>query len=477
MQRTAFPHTLFLIVFLSSFSFRSAPRRPGRNKFLKSPHRCLRHPTIWEERLSDGSLHFGSTHLELGCEHPGSADDSMAQLVCIRFDRLQIPPGALILSAYIQFTAYGDSPSADVFDFSIAAEAGAHSAPLPDETAQDTAYALSSRAVTDSIRWASDEENRLLWHTPNASGEAQRTPDLSALVQQITDRDGWHYENAISFLFRGTGSRVAFSYEKNPARAAVLRVAYTLLPLPQPAPESLSADGVTNLDDNDGCILGTTQAMEYRTADGVDWKPCGNDKTDGLCAGRYWVRYAAKPGYAESDSIPADIAQYVTDITLQPGANETQMSFTWYSKYRAGRRSQVQIALKSAMEGDAFPDGAAQTFTGKNRYSSRCLSNSVTVSGLLPGTEYVYRLGDGTGYSDPFFFSTQNPAEFAFLFVGDPQIGASGGWRRDARGWQATLDAALGAFPDTPPSSSVRETRSSRKATRTNIPGFSRRSS
>ena len=216
----------------------------------------------------------------------------------------------------------------------------------------------------------------------------------------------------------------------------------------QSAPATLGATGATNSRDNDGSITGTTDAMEYRRAGTEPWKRCTRGATQNLPAGEYQVRYAAKPSCHASPCVTVSVAQYVRDVTLQPAADETQMHFTWYSKYGRDQQSVVQIALQSDMTGDAFPAASASTFTGENRYSSGYQSNSVIVSGLRPGTDYVYRLGTGAGYSQPFCFSTQDPQDYHFILVGDPQIGASGGLIRDTREWSETLYAAVSAYPD-----------------------------
>ena len=216
----------------------------------------------------------------------------------------------------------------------------------------------------------------------------------------------------------------------------------------QTAPAALGTTGATNTRDNDGSITGTTDAMEYARTGAESWKRCTQGFTQNLPSGEYQVRYAAKPSCHAGPSVTVSIAQYVQDVTLQPGADETQMQFTWYSKYGRDQQSVVQIALQSDMPGEAFPAATAVTFNGENRYSNGYQSNSVTVSGLRPDTDYVYRLGTGAGYSQTFRFSTQNPADYHFILVGDPQIGASGGLVRDTRAWNETLCAAVSAYPD-----------------------------
>lgn len=44
---------------------------------------------------------------------------------------------------------------------------------------------------------------------------------------------------------------------------------------------------------NDGAILGTTHEMEYRVADGVEWKQCSENNTESLSPGDYLVRTKA----------------------------------------------------------------------------------------------------------------------------------------------------------------------------------------
>jgi hypothetical protein len=56
-----------------------------------------------------------------------------------------------------------------------------------------------------------------LWAPPawaeRQQGLAQRTSDLSAVVQEIVNRPGWASGNAISLVITGSGQRVAKSFE------------------------------------------------------------------------------------------------------------------------------------------------------------------------------------------------------------------------------------------------------------------------
>jgi PilY1 beta-propeller domain len=52
------------------------------------------------------------------------------------------------------------------------------------------------------------------------------TPDLSSIVQEIVNRDGWQDDNSMAFIVTGTGRRTASSYEGNSGSAPLLHVEY-----------------------------------------------------------------------------------------------------------------------------------------------------------------------------------------------------------------------------------------------------------
>ena len=55
----------------------------------------------------------------------------------------------------------------------------------------------------------------------------QRSSDLSAVVQEIVDREGWVSGNAMAFMIMGSGKRVADSREGGSDKAAVLHIEYS----------------------------------------------------------------------------------------------------------------------------------------------------------------------------------------------------------------------------------------------------------
>ena len=55
----------------------------------------------------------------------------------------------------------------------------------------------------------------------------QRTPDLSALLQEIVDRPGWRSGNAVALILSGAGRRTARAYDGLQAGAPLLHVELT----------------------------------------------------------------------------------------------------------------------------------------------------------------------------------------------------------------------------------------------------------
>ncbi|WP_420151688.1 fibronectin type III domain-containing protein [Spirosoma sp.] len=69
------------------------------------------------------------------------------------------------------------------------------------------------------------------------------------------------------------------------------------------------------------------------------------------------------------------------------------------------------------------------------------LYHSVHFQNLKPATQYSYRIGDGTHWSEWFHFKTaqDRPAPFAFLYFGDAQNDIRSLWSRAIRGAYTTL--------------------------------------
>lgn len=142
-------------------------------------------------------------------------------------------------------------------------------------------------------------------------------------------------------------------------------------------------------------------------------------------------------------------ASQFTNITLNVGADQTQRNLVWYSD--SSEPGKVQVALGSDMNGGAFPvTHTVFRATAGNTSVPGFRNFKAAITGLMPDTEYVYRVGAENDWSEVYRFTTDGSGtSFSFLFAGDPQIGSSGNTANDASGWNITLDKAADWFPDT----------------------------
>lgn len=161
------------------------------------------------EEASAGGVNLTSSDLEL-------IDDGGAQTVGIRFAAVAIPRGARILTAWVQFQV--DEVSTATATLKIDGEAAGSAAVFAVATRN-----ISSRQRTAAaVSWVPAP-----WPTEGAAGSAQRTPDLSAVVQEIVVRPGWTSGNALALIVTGTGKRVAEAHDGLPSAAPLLHVEYT----------------------------------------------------------------------------------------------------------------------------------------------------------------------------------------------------------------------------------------------------------
>ena len=148
-----------------------------------------------EERAS-GSLNFTSSDLEL--VNDGTTGD---QTVGLRFSGLDIPQGAVITNAYLQFQ--GDETDTVATSLQIHGE----------DTDNALAFArskfnVSSRQPTSAtVAWTTDG-----WTTISEAGAQQQTEDISAIIQEIVNQPGWTPNNSIALLITESGERTAESF-------------------------------------------------------------------------------------------------------------------------------------------------------------------------------------------------------------------------------------------------------------------------
>jgi hypothetical protein len=163
------------------------------------------------EEIDSDWMYFGSSDLEL------IRDKDHQQMVGLRFINVEIPEGAQITNAYIQFTSEEVSTDESTI-LNIYAQSVADAPKFTSETASITNRVRAASSVTWDVP---------VWDTVHENGEKQRTPDLKSMVQEVVGLEGWESSNAMVFMFNGTGKRTAESYDGSAAYAPTLHVEYT----------------------------------------------------------------------------------------------------------------------------------------------------------------------------------------------------------------------------------------------------------
>ena len=159
-------------------------------------------------------------------------------------------------------------------------------------------------------------------------------------------------------------------------------------------------------------------------------------------------------------------------VSMVPGADETKMNYAWYSK--TADEAKIRISTNVDMSKTTEADGSNtysenyKEFTGTSKEYKKIddvtyYANKVTITELKENTTYYYQcLVDGK-WTSVKKFKTGDTSNFSFLYVGDPQIGASKGQtptesseaqsadiaaRNDAFSWNKTLTAAISEHSD-----------------------------
>ncbi|MEE9355516.1 MAG: PilC/PilY family type IV pilus protein [Methylococcaceae bacterium] len=157
-----------------------------------------------EQVAPNGSIDVtGSSDLEL-------INDGNDQLVGIRFDSVDIPVGATIESAEIEFEV--DEKKTGATSLTIYGQMELN--PVNFSSAN-----ISSRTnLTTPVNWSDvpvKEENEKL-----------TTPDITGIVEEVIGQSGWSSGNSMVFIFTGSGKRTVESYNGESSAAPLLRITY-----------------------------------------------------------------------------------------------------------------------------------------------------------------------------------------------------------------------------------------------------------
>ena len=294
---------------------------------------------VWEGRVIDdtddteeldpsGTPEDGSGDLEFPYEDAGMGDK---QLVAIRWQDVGVPKGATILDAWIEFTV--DEIEEDLH-VSVIIEGELN--PNPPTFTETTPSEIADRQPRTTAQAIYEPEH---WATV---GDKHQTSDISPVIQEIVNQDGWVAGNALVLIIRDNpanpskGNRTAESYSGGEGNRPFLHIEYTLgyAGVPSPAdgaidvprdvvlgwePGALAApvNGHTvylseNFNDvNDG-IGGITQsAASYTPPQRLDWGTT------------YYWRVDEDSGPPDNLLFEGDVWSFTTELLAYPVENVT----------------------------------------------------------------------------------------------------------------------------------------------------------
>jgi len=190
------------------------------------------------------TIDLTSTDLEFMYDNdPNDPNDE--QVVGLRFVDVGIPKGTTIASAYVQFDADDIDDDRHVGDAHILIEGELN--PNPG-TFEDTLNNITARPRTTAIV----EWDPAQWMETHLQSPDEATSDISSIIQEIVDQDGWAAGNALVLIFSqdpanpSVGIREAGSFDgagNDTARRPRLHITTVVEVATQPSPAD-GAEGV-----------------------------------------------------------------------------------------------------------------------------------------------------------------------------------------------------------------------------------------
>ncbi len=319
------------------------------------------------EENSAGVVDATSTDLEL------VEDAGMKQKVGLRFNLIDVPQGANITQAYLQFTV--DEPNSDVTNLVVSGEDTNNAVPFAT-----TNFELTNKTKTSAtVNWSPPA-----WTTEGASGLDQRTPDLSSILQEIVDRPGYSQNNSIALFVSGTGERTAESYNGSSSAAPQLCINYTTAAgcptMGLPCDDGLACtvndvidnnckcSGTFQDGDNDGFCDAEDQCPNFddaligTTCDDGDSTTINDVYTNNcICEGFFITGNSV----CRRISVGADDAEESTDNgNVDLGSSDIELVFDWSNQVAGFRFSNISIPQGAFITNASIQFAVDETTTG-----------------------------------------------------------------------------------------------------------------
>ncbi len=169
----------------------------------------------------DDSPYTNGAVLNITHQPAGAADEH--QRIGLRFQNIEVPRGATITKAYIALVPRTtNAPDAGLL-LDIKLEDAANAAPFSTTSGDLT----STSTVSAVVPWLAGD-----W----VQGQTEKTPDLSAQLQQVTNRTDWCGGNDVAFYIEPSAvtnlTRAAYSFDGDPSQQPQLVVEYDPATIP-----------------------------------------------------------------------------------------------------------------------------------------------------------------------------------------------------------------------------------------------------
>ncbi|MDP3640809.1 MAG: LamG-like jellyroll fold domain-containing protein [Nanoarchaeota archaeon] len=342
-----------------------------------------------EEAVSSGAVSLTSTDLEL------VTDVSTVQEVGMRFTNVNIPQGATIRSAYVQFTV--DEMGSDTTNLVFYGE-DIDNANIFSTATQN----ITKRTKTNaSIAWNSVPA----WNTIGAAGDDQKTPNLAAIIQEIVNRPGWAANQALAIIVNGSGRRTAVAYDGGAGSAPLLLVNFTTLESSEKVPTNSSVVPFYTNQSNP-----TTLTLDVNSSQLVTfWVNASG--TIGTVSSFFASAALVNTPSIEENSSAVDITIRGETINpkvfaLLPAANST---FNVSKSIEIGTNVTDNVLVSAVLANITLPNGTSQLLTLAN-----ALGDKYNTSFIIPEAHGQYNItfvandtSDNRNATEKTFFSVE----------------------------------------------------------------------
>lgn len=152
------------------------------------------------EEGTNGQIDLTNDDLDLG----QLSGFESAKAIGIRFEGIRVTKEQKIKQAVLQFTIEGNKVKAKQTELTIRAELSSNAESFKDEVKN-----ISSRELTKAfVKWFPEP-----WNPKNTGDMKPRTPNLSPLIEEVVNQDGWQDGNALVLIITGAGERDAVSFD------------------------------------------------------------------------------------------------------------------------------------------------------------------------------------------------------------------------------------------------------------------------